>query len=127
MSKHPQTRVIVFPRRRSTVGGRCALPVRAAVAVLAVLVAAGAAFAAPASGKFCGFDLTKPAPVGGKRRLENLVFVHARLDFEREYEEYHRRPAGVDFYSGFILWGYKSASGFEPLYFVPANVPADDC
>lgn len=123
-----QTLHFRYSPRRSTAGGyRRALPVCAAVAVLAVALAAGAAFAAPASGKFCGFDLTKPAPAGGKRRLENLVFVHARLDFEREYEAYARRPAGVDFYSGFILWGYKSASGFEPLYFVPANVPADDC
>lgn len=128
MSEEPRTLVIRLPRRSTVGGSRRALPVRAALAVLALcLIGAGAVLAAPASGKFCGFDMTKKVPQGGQRRLENVAYLHTALDFHRPYERYVRRPAIVGGYNGFILWGHTQEAGFKRLYFVAHNVETSEC
>lgn len=119
-----RTRVITIPaRRRSTTSGLVsrALPVCAAFVALAL--AAGAAYSqASFNNRFCGFDLTERNP-----RLKNVGPVWAALDLRRQYNDYVRRPGGYEGYSGFVLWGYKDKTGFEPLVFVPWNVPPEEC
>lgn len=122
MSK--QTRIITLTPspRRSTIGGyRRALPVCAAAAALALV--AGAALADRATGKFCGYDLT----TGKDPKWGNIAYLHNQLDFQKQYEGYVRRPGGMNGYTGFILWGHTQKEGFTPLYFVPQNVPTDEC
>lgn len=120
MSKKTRVMTLTPSRRRSNLGGRCALPVCAALAVLAL--GAGAAFADRATGKFCGYDLTGKDPKWG-----NIAYLHNQLDFQKQYEGYVRRPGGINGYTGFILWGHTQKEGFTPLYFVPQNVPTDEC
>lgn len=128
MSK--QTRIITLTPspRRSTIGGyRRALPVCVAFAALALV--AGAALAEPASGKFCGFTF-RPLTGGGwdiDGGLRNLAPTHNAVDRIRGYGDYVRRSAHFEGYNGFILWGHSQKTGFTPIYFVPGNVPPEEC
>lgn len=126
-----RTRVItISPPRRSTIGGgyRRALPVCVAAAVLA-LFGAGAALAQSANTKFCGFTF-KPLPRGGwdiDGGLRNLAPTHKAISDIRGFNGYSRRAGYFNGYNGFVFWGYSVKNGFTPLYFVPGNVPPEEC
>lgn len=83
--------------------------------------------ASTASGKFCGKLLYKSKRPMDQIRLTNLAPVHSEMTRERPFSDYVRRGAGDGVYTGYVLWGYDPKIGFSPIYFVPSNVPADEC
>lgn len=95
------------------------------IAILAVLAACQPALAGP---KFCGKNLhsNKGKPMQ-QIPLINLAPMHAEMTRERPFSDYVRRGAGDGIHTGYILWGYDPKLGFSPIYFVPSNVPADQC
>ncbi|WP_347138834.1 hypothetical protein [Paracoccus sp. SSK6] len=92
-----------------------------------VAVPAVRAPASIASGKFCGKLLHKDKRPMDQIRLTNLASVHAEMTRERPFSDYVRRGAGDGIYHGYVLWGYDPKLGFSPIYFVPSNVPTDEC
>jgi len=78
-------------------------------------------------GKFCGKLLYKSKRPLNEIRLTNLGPVHAEMMRERPFNDYVRRGAGDGTYTGYVLWGYDAKDGFTPVYFVPSNVPTDEC
>jgi len=132
MLKSKPRRPALRPRRSNLDGGRRrALPVCAAALAALGAFAPGAASAAVATQKFCGFWLNGLPPkeweAPTKANLRDLRNAHNMMNAAKRFDEYQRRPAGMGTYTGFILWGYENTLGFVPLYFVPSNVSPDDC